>query len=115
MNPLNLLPTEFWVFIATAIGSVMVVKLTGPVARWAKAAFLSSGDRLADLMGNQALKTQIRAKMFELEKQLGSDAGKQKFNALVSWAVNIIPGPIDDPLVRAFCQAVYDEAKRPLN
>ena len=113
MNLLNFIPDAFWAFLAGALLAPVARKIATTATRIVKAAILSSGDRVADLLKNDGLKTQIRAKMFELEKQLGSEEGKAKFEVLVAWAINIIPGPIDDAVVRQFCQAVYDEVKKP--
>jgi len=114
MNLFNFVPNAFWGFLAGALLAPVVNRCATTATRIVKGAILSSGDMVAGLLKNKSLKTQIRAKMFELEKQLGSEEGIKKFELLVGWAINIIPGSIDDIVVRQFCQAIYDEAKNPI-
>lgn len=60
------------------------------------------------IIRNKELRSNIFKKLDEIEENLGGKDGALKMDIFSTWAGKVLPGDLDDKIIRQICQGIYD-------
>jgi hypothetical protein len=94
------------------LGAVNVLLVLGVFAIFSKklgGASKTLATHIIDIMiRNKELRTNIFKKLDEIEANMGTEDGARKMDVFASWAGLLVPGDMDDKIIRQVCQGIYE-------
>ena len=104
---------DIGIMLATVAGTLVIGAILAPfMYHFGKKIGFSIMARFFGLVDvyvkDKKLNSEIKGEIIRVQKQMGDGKGKEKLDAVKSFARSIIPGGLDDVLIEKIVQGIYD-------